>query len=137
MRFPLLSALVALVFAGCDATDDADPYRLDVLSATEIAYDARGLPGLAFAVQNTGALPVYNVTVTVRPLPFNLSEHAAQRDGVLAPGAVDTVRVPLPSRASHADYDCYTYAVGGSAGPPVPGTVTRAAFSERDAGTCR
>ena len=134
---PLRLTALALAFAGCDAAADAD-YRLEVVSATEVAYDDRGMPGLAFAVRNAGSLPVYGVQVTVRPLPFDLSEHAAQRAGPpLAPGAVDTVRVPLPSRASHADYDCYTYVVSGSAGPPVPGTVTRAAFEERSEGTCR
>ncbi len=137
-----LPALIALplVLAACDSGSTGD-YAVEVASIEEVILDERGLPGLAFDVRNTGALPLHFLTVTVSLEPqfseeFDV-EHEVQRTVPLAPGGSDLFEVPLPSRASHDAYDCYRYAITGSDGAEAPAGESRPlALSERFGGTC-
>ena len=133
-------ALPLFAIAACDSQGDG--YAVEVLSVEEVILDERGLPGLAFDIRNTGALPIYalRAEVTLEP-PFSENvdvAHETQITYPVEPGASVVIEVPLPSRASHDAYDCYRYVVAGSDGAEVPdGESSRLALHEEFDGTCR
>ena len=137
----LLAALLSvLALPACDSR--GDDYAVEVLSVEEVILDERGLPGLAFDIQNTGALPIYalRVEVTLEP-PFSENvdvRHETQITYPVEPGDSVVIEVALPSRASHDAYDCYRYTVAGSDGAEIPeGQSGRLALNEEFDGTCR
>ena len=137
----LLSVLLSvLALPACDSR--GDDYAIEVLSVEEVVLDERGLPGLAFDIQNTGALPIYALRVEVAlepPFSENVDvRHEAQITYPVEPGASVVIEVPLPSRASHDAYDCYRYVVAGSDGTEIPeGESGRLALNEDFDGTCQ
>ena len=104
-----------------------------MLSIAESAYDERGTPGLAFVVENTGSLPIYSLDVQVLPRPFNNVTHSTQLLHPVAPGGVDTLDVPLTTRRSHNDYECYEYILSGSDDDPE---TRRVNLYREEPGTC-
>ena len=140
LRFTWTVCVVLPFVAACDSVGAPTEYDAAVLSVSEITYDDRGMPGLAFEVENTGALPLYFLSVIVRPepelSPNNDVAHEAQLTSPVESGRVTTIEVALPSRASHDDYDCYRYVVTGSDGDMTPGRGPVEFYLE-DPGTCR